>query len=180
MSNGCIPHEEEKISTPGPVEIGSSLTPVDHLPLSTPGKPPRRRHLFHQLEDGDDSNDATDVLGYDSDGNEPPVTTLEDISHTEPEAGLETSTDDFPQKDDCQVIIFGIKELKNMKVDQLRADLRSRGLSHRGLKAERVERLNKACEDKVPLTDEVTTSVGPNGFGVGVKMEFSFSAISFM
>ena len=38
-SNSCIPHEEEKISTPGPVEIGSPLTPVDHLPLSTPKEP---------------------------------------------------------------------------------------------------------------------------------------------
>ena len=163
-SNGYIPHEEEKISTPGTVEIGSLLTPVDHLPLITPGKPPTRRHLFHQSEDGDNSNDATDVLGYDSDGNEPPVTTLEDIFQTEPEAGLETSIDDSPHKDDCQVIIFDIKEIKNMKVDQLRVGLRSRGLYHRDLKTDLVERLNKACEDKVPLISEVTTFVQPSGF----------------
>ena len=56
-----------------------------------------------------------------------------------------------------------------MKVDQLGAELRSRGISHRGLKAELVERLNKACEDKVLLIDEVTTSVGPSGFDESSK-----------
>ena len=78
-SNGCIPHDGRRF----PLQVLSKLD------------------LFHQSEDGDNSNDATDALGYDSDGNEPPVTTLEDIFHTEPEAGLETSTDDSPQKDDC-------------------------------------------------------------------------------
>ena len=40
-SNSCIPHEEEKVSTPDPVEIGSPLTPVDHLPLSIPKNLPQ-------------------------------------------------------------------------------------------------------------------------------------------
>ena len=51
----------------------------------------------------------------------------------------------------------------------MRKELRSRGISHRGLKAELIERLNKACEDKVPLIDEVTTSVGPSGFDENAK-----------
>ena len=35
-------------------------------------------------------------------------------------------------------------DIKKMKVDQLRKDLRLRGLSRRGLKSELIERLNKA------------------------------------
>ena len=57
-SNRYIPLEEEKVSTPDPVEIGSPLTPVDYLPLSTPKEPTSRQYLFHQDADGDYSNDA--------------------------------------------------------------------------------------------------------------------------
>ena len=163
-SNSCIPHEEEKVSTPGPVEIGSPLTPVDHLPLSTPKEPTSRRYLFHQDADGDDSNEVLEGLGYDSDGNAPPVSTIGDSFHVEPEAGLKTRSDAEKKSDDCQVVIIDMDDIKKMKVDQLRKELRLRGLSHRGLKAELIERLNKACEDKVPLINEVTTSVGPSGF----------------
>ena len=167
--NGCNPHEEEKISTPGAVAVGSPLTPVDHLPLSTPNEPTARRYLFHQNDDGDDSNDVIEELGYDSDGNEPPVSTVDDSFHVEPEAGLETRRDESEKSDDCQVVIIDLNDIKKMKVDQLRKELRLRGLSHRGLKQELIERLNKACEDKVPLINEATTSVGPSGFDTNAK-----------
>ncbi len=108
-------------------------------------------------------------LQYDSDGNEPPVSTIEDSFYVEPEAGLEIRRDKSEIYDDCQVVLFDIKEIKSMKVDQLRKELRSRGLSDRGLKAELIERLNNACEDKVPLINEVTTSVGPSGFDENAK-----------
>ena len=71
---------------------------------------------------------------YDSDGNGPPVSTIEDVFHAEPKAGLETQTNDTKKSDNCQVVIFDIKKIESMKADQLRKELRSRGLSHKGLK----------------------------------------------
>ena len=55
-------------------------------------------------------------------------------------------------------------EVKKMKVDQLRKELGFRGLSHRGLKAELIERLHKACEDKAALINIPTTLVGSSDF----------------
>ena len=42
LSNDCIPHEEEKVSTPGPVEFRLPSTPADYLSLSTPKEPTSR------------------------------------------------------------------------------------------------------------------------------------------
>ena len=164
--DSCIPHEEEKVSTPGPVEIGSPLTPIDHLPLSTPKEPSTRRYIGHQ---NDDTNEVIDDLGYDSDGNSPPLSTVEDLFHVEPEAGSGNRVVANTSSDDCQVVIFHLDEVKKMKVDKLRHELRLRGLSHRGLKAELIEHLYKASEDKVPLINVSRTAVGPSGFDEKAK-----------
>ena len=66
-----ILHQEEKTATPGSVEIGSPLTPVDHVPISIPHEISFFPVLFHQNEDADDSNDVIDEICYDSDGNLP-------------------------------------------------------------------------------------------------------------
>ena len=42
--------------------------------------------------------------------------------------------------------------------------LRTRGLSRAGNKAEIVERLKKAMVDRIPIIDAITVSAGPNGF----------------
>ena len=46
----------------------------------------------------------------------------------------------------------------------MKAELRKRGLSTNGKKAELVEKLKKAMVDKIPLTAEMTCSLAPNGF----------------
>ena len=56
-----------------------------------------------------------------------------------------------------------------MNVDQLRKELHVRGISCRGLEADLIEQLNKACEDKVPLINKVTISVGSSGFDERAK-----------
>ena len=49
-------------------------------------------------------------------------------------------------------------------MDVLKSELRKRGLSTSGKKAELLEKLKKAMVDKIPLTTEVTCSLVPNGF----------------
>ena len=51
-----------------------------------------------------------------------------------------------------------------MKVDTLKTELRNRGLSTSGKKAELLERLENAMVNRVPLLEESTTSLAPNGF----------------
>ena len=115
--------EEENISTPGPVGIGSPLTPVDHLPLSTPKEPTSRQFLFHQNAKGDDSNEFLEELGYGSNGNKLPVSTIDDSFHVEPEAGLKNCSNAGEQCDDCQIVIINMDDIKKMEVDQLRTKL---------------------------------------------------------
>ncbi len=108
LATGWVPHKEEKISTPGPVKAGSPLTPVNHLPLSTPGQPP--------IQDN----------------------------------------------------IYSIK-WKMVPTQMMFETNWGRGLSHRGLKAVIVEWLNKICENKVSVVNEVASSVGPSGFDESSK-----------
>ena len=169
LSDICIPREEENVSTLGPIEIGSPLTPIAHLPLSTPKESTSRKYIGHQNDDGDDTNKVIDDLGSDSDSNSPPLLTIEDLFHVESKAGLETSVDTNTNSDDCQVVIIHLDEVMKMKVDQLRKELRLRGLSHRGLEAELIEHLHKDCEDKTPLINVSRTSIGPSGFDEKAK-----------
>ena len=164
-----ILHQEEKTATPGPVEIGSPLTPVDHVQICTPHEPSSRRVLFHQNDDADDSNDAIDEICYDSDGNLPPAATLNDTFHAE----LEIWREDDDVNHDCSeepvIVILSEKEIKKLKVDQLRKELRMRGLPHFGKKAELLERMKKAMDEKIPIINETTTSAAPNGFDKTAK-----------
>ena len=91
------------------------------------------------------------------------------LFHVEPNASLETHVDANTNSDNSRVVIFHLDEVKKIKVDQLRKELRLRGLSHRGLKVELIELLHKACEDKALLVNVSTTSVGPSGFDEKAK-----------
>ena len=145
------------------------MTLIDHLLLSTHKEPVSRRYIGHQNDDSDDTNKVIDEFGYNSYGNSAPLSTIEDLFHKEPEAGLETSVDANTNSDDCQVVIIHLDEVMKMKVDQLRKELRLRGLSHRGLEAELIEHLHKDCEDKTPLINVSRTSIGPSGFDEKAK-----------
>ena len=103
---------------------------IDHLLLSTHKEPVSRRYIGHQNDDSDDTNKVIDEFGYNSYGNSAPLSTIEDLFHKEPEAGLETSVDANTNSDDCQVVIIHLDEVMKMKVDQLRKELCLRRLSH--------------------------------------------------
>ena len=94
---------------------------------------------------------------------------IEDLFHVEPKARSETRVDANTNSDDSQVFIFHLDKVTKMKVDQLMKELRLWGLSHRGLKAKLIERLHKAREDKAPLVNGSTISVGPSGFDEKAK-----------
>ena len=123
-------HATEKVSTPGQVVIGSPLTPVEHVPLSTPHAPSSRCQLFHQNEDNDDSNDDIDAICYDSDGNPPPVATLDDTFHAEPEVSTENEDANIKNFEELKFVLLTEKEIKKLRVDELRKELHIRGVSH--------------------------------------------------
>ena len=113
-----ILHQEEKTATPGPVEIGSPLTPVDHVEICTPHEPSSRRVLFHQDDDADDSNDAIDEICYDSDGNLPPAATLNDTFHAELEIWRDFDDVNHDCSEEPVIVILSEKEIKNDNITQ--------------------------------------------------------------
>ena len=152
-----------------PVEIGSPLTPIDGVELSTPNKPAIRCCIIDVNEGLDDEFDLNDDLNYDSNGNLPPQATLMDSLHEEHELVEEIGPDDDDVSVPQNIIILTDDEIKKLKVVGLKKELRTRGLSHTGKKAELVERLKKAMIDKVPIIDTITMSAGPNGFHPNAK-----------
>ena len=110
-----------------------------------------------------------DDLNYDSNGNLPPLSTLMDSQHEEHELVKEIGPDDDDILVPQNIIILTDDEIKKLKVDGLKKELRTRGLSHTGKKAELVERLKKAISDKVPIIDTITMSASPNEFHPNAK-----------
>lgn len=109
--------------------------------------------------------------GYDSDGNPAPeIEELEIIDEesfpveedlmeeatTNTEATLSEPVDDRPEE---EVIIIARSEIMKFKVDELRTELKKRGLRVKGLKSELQANLIKAMEDRVPICREVTEEV---------------------
>ena len=162
--NRTTPLEAEKPSPTRTEEIGSPLTPFDGVELSTPQEPSYRRSLIDVGGESDDECGNTDAINYDSDGNGPPQATLMDSYHEEHYLIDEIDDDDpeVPETDD--IVILSDEDIKKLKVDGLKKELRCRGLSHAGKKAELVERLKKAMVDRVPVLNIHQTSVAPNGF----------------
>jgi len=145
------------------------LTPIDGVELSTPNKPAIRRLILDVNEGLDDEFDLNDALNYDSDGNLPPQATLMDSQHEEHDLVEEIGPDDDDVSLPQNIIILTDEEIKKLKVDDLKKELRARGLSHAGKKAELVERLKKAMVDRIPIMDIITMSAGPNGFHPNAK-----------
>ena len=155
---------DAKPSTPTPVTFGSPLTPIDEVDLSTPQEPQCRRSLFLENDEFVDALDDFLDCMYDSDGNGPPEAKEEDQFQFE-EAVLAVSDGaSVPVLPSEKIVIIEDSELKKMKVDTLKTELRIRGLSTSGKKAELLERLKNAMINKVPLVEESTTSLAPNGF----------------
>ena len=71
--NSETPLDAENPSPSIPVTIGSPLTPIDGVDLSTPNKPTVCRCIIDVNEGLDDQFDLNDDLNYNSDGNLPPL-----------------------------------------------------------------------------------------------------------
>ena len=97
---------------------------------------------FH--EGLDNEFDLNDALNYDSDGNLPPQATLMDSEHKEHDLVDEIGPDDDKISVPEDIFILTVEEIKKVKVDGLKKELRTRGLSHAGKKAELIERLKKS------------------------------------
>ena len=63
-----------------------------------------------------------------------------------------------------KIAIIEDVELQKMKVDALKTELLNRGLNTSGKKAELLDRLKNARVNRIPLVEESTTSLAPNGF----------------
>ena len=62
------------------------------------------------------------------------------------------------------IALVNDNEVKKMKMDVLKSELRKCSLSTSGKKAELLERQKKAMVDKISMTAAVTWSLAPNGF----------------
>ena len=140
------------------------MTPLDEVELSTPHEPQCRRSLLKDNDDFWDALDAFDDCLYDSDGNMPPESTEADLFHFEESISTEVVSTAEPLIRQENIVIIDDDEIKKMKVDSLKAELRKRGISTSGKKAELVDKLKKAMVDKIPLVAEMTCSLAPNGF----------------
>ena len=68
-----------------------------------------------------------------------------------------------------QFVLIADSEMKKLKVDELRRELKNRGLGTGGLKKDLQARLKKAMEDRVPIVSAVTKEAAPaTVFGEGV------------
>ena len=68
-----------------------------------------------------------------------------------------------------QFVLISDNDIAKLKVDQLRKELKARGLGIRGLKNDLKERLEKAMVDKIPMANVVNEEVAPQHvFGDGV------------
>ena len=147
----------EKSKSSAPVSLDSPLTPTAEIELSTPHEPPRRRSLLSLFENLEIFDEDEDGVCYDSDGNEPPVASIHDSSHFETCCGDISIHNDTTTTNEnitaAEFIPLDDSHIMSMKVDELKQQLRLRGLSKNGLKAELRDRLKKAMVDKVPIQD---------------------------
>ena len=86
--------DEEKPSPSIHITIGSPLTPIDGVELSTPNKSAICRLIVDIHEGLDNEFDLNDALNYDFDGNLPPQATLMDSQHEEHDFVEEIGPDD--------------------------------------------------------------------------------------
>ena len=115
------------------------------------------------FNNGEESQDLLFSNGYDSDGEKaPPIigespdayeeTTLPSYATIGEEAQAINSENILPdQEENREIIIITNSDIKKLKNDRLRDELRKRGLSPRGLKIELLDRLVKAMADRVPI-----------------------------
>ena len=92
-----------------------------------------------------------------------------DSQHEEHDLVEEIGPDDDKISVPENIIISTDVEIKKLKVDGLKKELRTRGLSHVGKKAELIERLKKAMVDRIPIIATITMPAGPNGFHPNAK-----------
>ena len=68
-----------------------------------------------------------------------------------------------------QFVLISDDDIKNPKVDQIRQELKARGLGIRGMKNELKERLEKAMVNKIPMANIASEEEAPHHvFGNGV------------
>ena len=120
--------------------------------------------------------------GYDSNGYLPNFGEIEEEDHFEPavQSGI---THDNPTvnldsvelaTEGAAFVLITEEDMNKMKVDELKAELKKRGLAVRGKKDELKEKLKKAMEDKVPVLATATSEPtrANQGFAEGTFWQF--------
>ena len=119
--------------------VGSPLTPMVDVDISTPNEPCQRRLLVKCFKLSIDDGNEVDL--YDSDGNEPPVVDNAELNH------FEDSLDDalsntMPFLEQTRKFVFLTDDaIDSLKVDELKLELKKRILSKTGKKPELRERM---------------------------------------
>ena len=148
-----------------PLEIPAQNQPVE-ISLEIPAHVPMSEEIGESLF----------AQGYDSDGllaeyfPESDLNALEDYSKIE--IGTcqgDTAPELAPATDVPKFVLITDNAMKKLKVDELRRELKDRGLGVGGLKKDLQDRLKKAMQDKVPIETAVTREAAPSVvFGEGV------------
>ena len=103
--------------------------------------------------------------GYDSDGENAPLSALPEFEK-EYQEDLLPSSEDLEELEprsvlnDChEVIILSTEDIMKLKVNELRSELKKRGLRIKGLKTELQRNLIRAMKDRIPIQKEIVEEV---------------------
>ena len=128
-------------------------------------------------------DEGINETGYDSDGYKGPFyegikaegTLIIDDEEEVGVAGIEVASTAENRENPKNPEVLGIDMVDKMKVVELKAELKKRGVSIRGKKEELINRLKKAIEEKMPIVgegnDKNELDYAGEGFPLGAKWE---------
>ena len=133
---------------------GNDDTDVSRCRVISNDKSPSEKTMEHLI-----------LNGYDSDGELAPASSLEEYQEEYEEPSLPSTSDANVEVENAiepvarEVIIISTELIMKMKVDELRRELKRRGLRIKGLKSELQETLKKAMVDRIPIQSEIREEV---------------------